>query len=342
VVIKRSAAQEIQALLADLEGNDDVRREAAIARLAVIGPRAVDRLLTAASPDHAALVRRSVFRALEGIASPRATDAAVRATDDADPAVAVAAVGVLRALLQDAEAGTTALDCLAALSVDEARSEPVRLAALDALSDVPSAVVSPILSRLRQDVSAAVRQHAAGEQRNATAEAAALIEAAVAGGHIPDDPGGLRAAVIALGADVPLPTLHRLVEITRGAEAAEASADRQGPWNAARAAVHRALAARGSRVALYDLRETVEGASGPIAVEFVSALEEIGDVSCLESIAAAHARAAATPGTDWWRQHLVAAFHAIAAREGVTRRHAVIKRIQGRWGDAAAPLLKRR
>jgi hypothetical protein len=53
----------------------------------------------------------------------------------------------------------------------------------------------------------------------------------------------------------------------------------------------------------------------------------VGDVSCLEPIAGAHARAK----NAWWRDHLANAFRAIAAREKVTRRHAVMKKIEKKW-----------
>jgi len=45
VVIKRSTALEVAALLRDLEIGLDAEREAAIARLSVIGARAVEGLL---------------------------------------------------------------------------------------------------------------------------------------------------------------------------------------------------------------------------------------------------------------------------------------------------------
>ncbi len=101
----------------------------------------------------------------------------------------------------------------------------------------------------------------------------------------------------------------------------------------ARAAAHFALAQGGSRLALYDLRETIETAKQPLAVEFLAAVTEIGDATCLEPIAAAHAKAAAGGRTrdDWWPRHLAEAFRAIAARERMTRRHAVVKKIEKRW-----------
>jgi hypothetical protein len=116
----------------------------------------------------------------------------------------------------------------------------------------------------------------------------------------------------------------------------------------ARAAAHQVLAARGSTVALYDLRETIESGE-PAPVELLAALDAIGDRTCLEPIAAAYARAGATaPGRtrsgdtvapDWWRDHLAAVFRAIVAREKLSERHALARRIRARWPTAAASLL---
>jgi hypothetical protein len=122
---------------------------------------------------------------------------------------------------------------------------------------------------------------------------------------------------------------------------------RRREWMTARAAAHQVLAARGSTVALYDLRETIErGEAAP--VEMLAALGAIGDRTCLEAIAAAYARAGAQPagdgtsaaaGADWWPGHLAAVFRTIAAREKVGERHAVIRRIRARWPAAAMSLL---
>jgi hypothetical protein len=62
----------------------------------------------------------------------------------------------------------------------------------------------------------------------------------------------------------------------------------------------------------------------------MAALSLAGDATCLESIAAAHALAGGSE-SDWWREHLADAFHAIVKRERLTRRHAVMKKIQKRW-----------
>ena len=53
----------------------------------------------------------------------------------------------------------------------------------------------------------------------------------------------------------------------------------------------------------------------------------MGDASCLEPIAAAHAAAR----DIWWRQHLTEAFYAIITRERITSRSAVLKKIAKRF-----------
>ena len=142
----------------------------------------------------------------------------------------------------------------------------------------------------------------------------------------------LRQAIAQASEALSLPLLHQLVERIRDREAGESTAAR-AEWMAARAAAHVALASRGSRLALYDIRETLETATGPLPVEFLSALTAVGDVSCLEPIAAAFDRAGASGGTreDWWHRHLASAFRVIVARERLTRRHHVVRKIDRRW-----------
>jgi hypothetical protein len=114
-----------------------------------------------------------------------------------------------------------------------------------------------------------------------------------------------------------------------------ASAARRGEWQAIRGALHQALALRGSRIAVYDLRESLEDAKGPLPSSFLAALHVVGDETCLEPLAAAYARA----GTNArWKSQLGAAFRAVAGRERAARRRAIVKRITARWPDAAREL----
>jgi hypothetical protein len=105
-----------------------------------------------------------------------------------------------------------------------------------------------------------------------------------------------------------------------------------------RGAAHQALAARNSRLALYDLRDSFL-TSERLPVAFLAAIEEIGDAGCLEALAAAYEESSPS-GDTWWREHLAAAFRAIVHREGLTRRHAAIKRALSRWPDATAELMR--
>ena len=60
----------------------------------------------------------------------------------------------------------------------------------------------------------------------------------------------------------------------------------------------------------------------------------VGDASCLEAVAAAHAKAK----DAWWRHHLADAFYTIVTRERLTSRHAVMKKIAKRSpGLVASP-----
>jgi hypothetical protein len=120
-----------------------------------------------------------------------------------------------------------------------------------------------------------------------------------------------------------LTTLLRIVERVREKEAGE-SATRREKWTAARAAGHLALARRRSRVGLYDLREWLETARTPLPVDAFAALSLVGDASCLEAIAGRYA----APQDEWSKSRLADLFRAIVRREGVSRRHPVVKRIE--------------
>ena len=328
MAIRASSSKQIDALIADLRSGTAVTREAAVARLTIIGARGVERLLELAESPADATARAAAFRALEAIADPRALGPALRALDDAsiDAAVAVAAAGVARAFVRGAR-GASAVDGLSAVALDRARPEPVRIAALRALRELQQSTLAPLLKSLVDDPSPAVRAEAEARptrKHGAPAEPlATLTQAAQAG--LPNDPDALRHAIVRAGDAIALPLLLRIVERVREREALEPPAQR-APWTTTRAAAHVALANRGSRLALYDLRESIE-ATAPLPVEFLTALSIIGDASCLEAIGSAHARSR----DAWWRTHLADAFRTIVVRERITRRHAVMKRVEKKW-----------
>ena len=72
--------------------------------------------------------------------------------------------------------------------------------------------------------------------------------------------------------------------------------------------------------------------SAPLPVGFLAAAAAVGDEKCLMPLAAAWM--AAAPDDRWWRAHLAEAFQAIARREGITRRHPIIKKILTQWPQA--------
>jgi hypothetical protein len=328
VPIRKSSAASIDALVADLASESAVTRETAIARLTVIGPRAVDSLVAmVGQPAKSSAARLAALRALEALGDARALDAALLASGDADPGVAAGAVAVARVFLKGRR-GPAVLDRLTSIALDRARPESVRLAAVAAVADLKASTVKPLWDALGRDPSPAIRKGLTGGRGDPVTEVSTsdqLNTAAQSG--LPEDSEVLRRLLAAAGADAPLATIHRIIERLRDREAAAPPAIR-ADWTRTRGAAHVALARRSSRLGLYDLREALEATREPLPVEFLAALSMAGDTSCLEAIAAAHARAT----DEWWRQHLEDAFKAIVAREGLTRRHAVIRKIEKRWG----------
>jgi HEAT repeat protein len=332
VPIRKSSASSIDALAADLTSESPVTREAAIARLTVIGPRAVESLIAIVStPEKGPTARAAALRALEALGDARALEAALFASQDGDPGVAAGAVAVARLFLKGRH-GAAVLDRLTSLALDHGRPESVRLAAVMAVSDLEPATIKPLWEALGKDSNPAIRKsvNASGPDKGVEGSTSDQLNAA-AQHELPEDPEALRQLLASAGPDVTLTTLHRFLERIREREPAAPPAV-QGDWMRARGAAHVALARRSSLLGLYDLREALEGTKGPLAVEFLAALSIVGDASCLEAIAAAHGRAT----DEWWREHLIDAFKAIVAREGLTRRHAVMRKIEKRWGRIPA------
>lgn len=330
MVIKASAAAEIRALVDALSGPDEVHREAAVARLAVIGPRAIERLTDAYRTSRSRETHLAILRALEAIGHDRSAPIARAAILEGGD-VGVAAAAVLRPLLSSPHGSTAAeaLDALMAAALDTRAERRLRLAALDALQDLPEAVRARVAVALGDDPVARLQ----GEGARADAVWTDATE-----GRLPDDPRLLREALSARAAAAPLNTLRKVIDAVRAREGTTSDGQRDG-WRAVRGALHQALALRGSRVALYDLRESLAGlthgdAGGKtptLPVSFLAALHVLGDEACLEPMAGAWVKA----GSDEpWRAQLASAFRAIVRRQKLTRRHAVLKRIVARWPDA--------
>src|SRR5688572_1364222 len=333
--IRPSSSVEIRQLMDALGGADEVKIETAIARLAVIGPRAVEHLLQG-FPSVTGRARAGFLRAFEAAADPRTLPAARSALGDGSAAVQVAAIGAIRALLASPKPDTArdALDALIAVALDTTRIAAVRLAAFDALRDAPPSVSEPVREKLANDPSPEVSARAGAQLRETESAWRDATD-----GRLPASPTALKKTLISKRTTARLTELQHLVDHLRAQEQRETEAIRREEWRAVRGAVHQALAARNSRLALYDLRDSLLDPDR-LPVAFLAALEEIGDATCLEPLAAAF-DASSRSGDTWWREHVATAFRAIVNREGLTRRHAAVKRTLARWPDAGADLMAR-
>ena len=285
--------------MAELGQPDAVRREAAIVRLRVLGSRTIARLSGLVGRDSAPAVRLSALKALEGIDDPRVPGIALQALRDDSEDIRLAAVAALRGWVAR-EAGTGIMEALVTLALERSQTASVRLAALDALSELPRDIVQPVLEQ-------------------------ASVEAA--GPAASDEPATVQ-EWLESHPDATLSALHALIGRIHEHERTEPHAARRAEWLAARGAVHARLASRQSRVALYDLREAFDAAAAPLPLDFLTAVTAIGDSSCLEPLARAWAT---SPGEAWWRTQLAEAAAEIVRRHGLTRRHAVVKRLGHRW-----------
>jgi HEAT repeat protein len=319
------------------EGPDaDVRREAAIARLRVVGARAVRYLLPLLDSATPRAARIAALRALEGCAEPAVITPVLDTLGDPDVEVRVAGLGTARGLLE-ASRGPEVLGRITDMALDQTQPHAVRRAAVTALAGLPPRTVRPLIDRLRSDPDPAVHALVDDHHLVPVGDPAATLDE-TAKGQLPRDPDYVLSLLAEAGSTVAVPVLHHLVTAVRAREAAETRAARRRDWLAVRGAVHRALAARGSRVAAYDLRETFESAADPVPDDFLRAAGAIGDGSVLEALAGAFVRAS-RPEAQLWRAALADACRAIVARERLSSRHAVVKRLRARWGDAIGPVL---
>ena len=105
----RRSSGDIDRLIADLQTSDSIRRDAAVARLRILGGRAFPRLLELVTTHESATVRALALEALEGLDDVRAIEVAFDALRDGDVNVVIAALGVLRGWVAE-ETGTRLLD----------------------------------------------------------------------------------------------------------------------------------------------------------------------------------------------------------------------------------------
>ena len=188
--------------MADLSSTDAVTRESAIARLAVIGPRAIDRLGRLIQSRTTAPVRAAALRALEAIDDPRAFDTALTTIDDTNSSVSIAAIAIARRYLRGA-GGAGAVDRLTRVAIDQGRPEAVRLAALRALGDLDRRTMAPLLTSLAGDPIAAVREEAAAQRSRRRGRMGNPGDMLTKGAEqgLPGDPVPLHRAVVTAGDD---------------------------------------------------------------------------------------------------------------------------------------------
>lgn len=318
--IRPSSAADIGRLIDELSSGDALRRETAAARLAVIGARAFGRLAEVASnPAAEASSRVAALQALEAMGSPRGLSVALPLA--AEPqGIGEAAIAVIGAVARSRDPrAARAFDWLAALVLDPSAGESRRLAALSALEGVAPRQMKPIYDALAADPNSRLAARITRRRAGQTLP----LERAV-GGRLPDDPAVVSAMLREEAETAGVTALRRLIELVHDRER-EAGRSTRAAWVAVRGQVHQALAARRSRLGLYDVREALEGAEEPLPVGFLAAAAAVGDATCLDALAAAWVRSRADQ--RWWREHLAEAFRAIVGRERLTRRHPALKRI---------------
>lgn len=321
MVIKRSSAAEVARLLESLLSGDVVAREAAAARLAILGARVVDRVTATLEglqqPAHIV----AALDVLERIGDPRGAAAAEAWLADPREPVAAGAVAVVRRALQaeGPEVAARAMDVLVKVASDDSRPAALRALAQEALGDLPDDVLASLRQRW-PDMPAPRAEGGPTDPSPVEWNAGSLTAWTEDAGSSPSA-AEVKEALSRHAANLPLPVLHRAIERLRDLE--HAAPKDAADWQAARGLVHQVLAARGSRVALYDLRETLERDPAGLTVSMLAALGSLGDTSCLEPVAGAWARTQ----DEWLKEQLREVFAGIAWREGVTRRHAVMKRI---------------
>ena len=240
-----SQAREIEQHIARLESPRASQREAAVARLTLLGERAIDHLLRAIPaasattllgilavldrlrPERAlpallglcghpeAAVARRALAAAATYRHPQAVPVFAERTSSGEREVALAAV---RALVQLHDGGLDeALEPLVDVLLDESRADDLRLAATGVLARLPRRECRVLLARLSDSRSAALRAHVARVDRDprsapsparhdAPAASATALVAQLEGGPAAAQ-GRAQRRLLTLGASA-LPAVH--------------------------------------------------------------------------------------------------------------------------------------
>ena len=339
----------VEPLRASLVGASAKTRLAALEVLERLAdPRALPTLLVlAADPSRAV-----ALRAIEAVGhrpDPRSISTLAGILDSGTTKRREAAA---RALAQQHEAGLVeALDPLIDRVVDEEAETKLRLAILEVLlliePPLPRATAKPLSRRLASARDPVIAARAAelggvGARRSSTPREPADLVERLAGGKVSEDEVREVAARLSRAETIPLERLHQALERTVAppsiqalavvlgtvggpssipvlsralasvTESSRHGADPTGGLEA-RAALHTALAALDSRVALHDLRELVATHPASVMSSLLDAATLVGDASLVPALArAASEDPALLPSC--------AAAYAAIARRGKLRR----------------------
>jgi HEAT repeat protein len=255
-----------------------------------------------------------------------------------------------------------ALDPLVDRLVDETEEGPLRLAVLDALAalqpPLAPSTLRPLLRRLRRtsDPVLAARVGALGGTLEGRTPARDVVDELLARARAPQltaaeadrigsalsqagvaplerlhealdrarDPRAVRVLAPALaagGQPASIPALHRALGRLGSLQPRAGTPGDEGRLQA-RTALHRALAALGSRIALFDLREAIEARPRTEMAALLDVAARIGDASLVPSLARA---ASEDPGL---LRPCTEAFAAIARRTKLRRNSAALKAVR--------------
>jgi HEAT repeat protein len=312
VPIVPSRSRRIQQLLGRLASESAAERESGVAGLTLLGTRVVEPL-GAFLPGATRAARLAALEVLERIgdraALPRILDLvadtdetiALRALEAAGNRADPRAVPTLAAVLQGRGKGprrrgaalalarlqaaglVEALDPLAARLLDEGEEAGLRVAILDALLTLrprpAPATLRPLLKRLAASSDPELRARAKPQARGTALDERLVVEL-VAPGLSDAAVERVTAALARRGAPA-IPALRAALERLGPPRRGLA----HGASLRARAAIHQALAALNSRVALYDLRETLASRPRAVMPALLRAAGRIGDASVVPVLA---------------------------------------------------------
>lgn len=322
MVIKRSASAQVGRLLQQLLGDEVLARDTAAARLVILGPRSIPHLAALLTHDLTETQAIGVLGVLERVEDARVAALATPLLSDTRDGVAGAALAVVRKGLasEDADTASSALQALLRTATETSNRPVLARMALDALGDLPEAVLKPLRMAAPDVATSPESVNPVG----GSDPAQQFIRSWLDGDAVESQPDQLRVALEAAGGVAPLSMIHSVVQRARQfEEQAGGSADQ---WRSLRGLAHQVLSGRGSRVALYDLRETLARQPGRLTVGMLGALAVLADRSDLDALGAAWAG-----GDDaWLTSQIEDVCRAVVLREGLDFRHGAGRQVATR------------